>query len=77
RPDAEYARMLSHLDPMAWYGEGEVNPLRLLVEKIKELPEKPDVVLIDSRTGISPLAAPLLFDVSDINVIAFYPHPPA
>nr|WP_239096805.1 hypothetical protein [Streptomyces sp. SID11385] len=77
RPDAEYARMLSHLDPMAWYGEGEVNPLRLLVEKIKELPEKPDVVLIDSRTGISPLAAPLLFDVSDINVIAFYPHPQA
>ncbi|MFJ5090743.1 tyrosine-protein kinase family protein [Streptomyces sp. NPDC088674] len=76
-PDAEYARLLSHLDPAAWYEEDEVNPLRLLVEKVSELSEKPDVVLIDSRTGISPLAAPLLFDVSDINVIAFYPHPQA
>ncbi|GAA3393687.1 tyrosine-protein kinase family protein [Streptomyces roseoviridis] len=76
-PGAEYARLLSHLDPSAWYGEDEVNPLRLLVKAVSGLPEEPDVVLIDSRTGISPLAAPLLFDVSDINVIAFYPHPQA
>ncbi|MFE7412068.1 tyrosine-protein kinase family protein [Streptomyces laurentii] len=76
-PGAEYARLLSHLDPSAWYGEDEVNPLRLLVEAVSHLPEQPDVVLIDSRTGISPLAAPLLFDVSDINVITFYPHPQA
>ncbi|MFI1449593.1 tyrosine-protein kinase family protein [Streptomyces virginiae] len=77
RPGAEYARLLSHLDPTAWYGEDEINPLRLLVEAVSNLAERPDVVLIDSRTGISPLAAPLLFDVSDINVIAFYPHPQA
>ncbi|NLU66005.1 ParA family protein [Streptomyces sp. HNM0574] len=77
RPGAEYARLLSHLDPSAWYGEDEVNPLRLLIEAVSSLDERPDVVLIDSRTGISPLAAPLLFDVSDINVIAFYPHPQA
>jgi MinD-like ATPase involved in chromosome partitioning or flagellar assembly len=76
-PGAEYARLLSHLDPSAWYGEDEINPLRLLVEAVSGLAERPDVVLIDSRTGISPLAAPLLFDVSDINVIAFYPHPQA
>ncbi|ROQ65863.1 CobQ/CobB/MinD/ParA family nucleotide binding protein [Streptomyces sp. 840.1] len=76
-PGAEYARLLSHLDPSAWYGEDEINPLRLLVEAVSGLAEQPDVVLIDSRTGISPLAAPLLFDVSDINVIAFYPHPQA
>lgn len=76
-PGAEYARLLSHLDPSAWYGEDEINPLRLLVESVSGLAERPDVVLIDSRTGISPLAAPLLFDVSDINVIAFYPHPQA
>ncbi|MFD3547369.1 KGGVGR-motif variant AAA ATPase [Streptomyces sp. NPDC058655] len=76
-PGAEYARLLSHLDPSAWYGEDEINPLRLLVEALPHLAERPDVVLIDSRTGISPLAAPLLFDVSDINVIAFYPHPQA
>jgi MinD-like ATPase involved in chromosome partitioning or flagellar assembly len=77
RPSAEYARLLSHLDPAAWYGEDEINPLRLLVEAMGGLAEQPDVVLIDSRTGISPLAAPLLFDVSDINIIAFYPHPQA
>ncbi|WP_411070851.1 tyrosine-protein kinase family protein [Streptomyces sp. cmx-4-25] len=76
-PGAEYARLLSHLDPPAWYGEDEINPLRLLVEAVSGLAERPDVVLIDSRTGISPLAAPLLFDVSDINVVAFYPHPQA
>ncbi|MEV7595245.1 hypothetical protein AB0O42_33775 [Streptomyces sp. NPDC089922] len=76
-PGPEYARLLSHLDPTAWYGQDEVNPLRLLVEAVSNLAERPDVVLIDSRTGISPLAAPLLFDVSDINVIAFYPHPQA
>lgn len=76
-PGAEYARLLSHLDPAAWYGEDEINPLRLLVEAVSDLAERPDVVLIDSRTGISPLAAPLLFDVSDINVVAFYPHPQA
>ncbi|MEQ4196089.1 hypothetical protein [Streptomyces sp. YIM 103828] len=76
-PGAEYARLLSHLDPPAWYADDEINPLRLLVEAVSGLPEQPDVVLIDSRTGISPLAAPLLFDVSDINVVAFYPHPQA
>ncbi|MEV7846699.1 hypothetical protein AB0O50_22220 [Streptomyces cyaneofuscatus] len=76
-PGAEYARLLSHLDPSAWYGEDEINPLRLLIEAMSSLAEQPDVVLIDSRTGISPLAAPLLFDVSDINIIAFYPHPQA
>ncbi|MEU8462741.1 hypothetical protein [Streptomyces sp. NPDC029003] len=77
RPGPEYARLLSHLDPSAWYGEDDINPLRLLVEAVSKLAERPDVVLIDSRTGISPLAAPLLFDVSDINVVAFYPHPQA
>ncbi|MEU5111524.1 hypothetical protein AB0G64_08495 [Streptomyces longwoodensis] len=77
RPGAEYARLLSHLDPSAWYADDEINPLRLLVEAVSNLAERPDVVLIDSRTGISPLAAPLLFDVSDLNVIAFYPHPQA
>ncbi|QHC29522.1 tyrosine-protein kinase family protein [Streptomyces sp. HF10] len=77
RPGAEYARLLSHLDPSAWYAEDEINPLRLLIEAVSGLAERPDVVLIDSRTGISPLAAPLLFDVSDVNVIAFYPHPQA
>jgi hypothetical protein len=55
----------------------EINPLRLLIDSVRDLPDPPHVVLIDSRTGISPLAAPLIFDVADINIVAFYPHPQA
>jgi hypothetical protein len=75
-PNANYARQLALLDPSEWYRE-EINPLRLLIDSVKDLQEPPHVVLIDSRTGISPLAAPLLFDVADINIVAFYPHPQA
>jgi MinD-like ATPase involved in chromosome partitioning or flagellar assembly len=75
-PNANYARQLALLDPSEWYRE-EINPLRLLIDAVRNLPESPHVVLIDSRTGISPLAAPLLFDVADINIVAFYPHPQA
>jgi cellulose biosynthesis protein BcsQ len=75
-PNANYARQLSLLDPSAWYRE-EINPLRLLIDGIAERTPCPDFVLIDSRTGISPLAAPLLFDVADLAIVAFYPHPQA
>jgi MinD-like ATPase involved in chromosome partitioning or flagellar assembly len=75
-PTAEYARQLNLLEPSAWYRE-DINPLRLLIAAIERLSRPPHVVLIDSRTGISPLAAPLLFDVSDIAVVTFYPHPQA
>ncbi len=73
-PSADYARQLSLLDPSAWYRE-QPNPLHQLLEGIKDLRIQPQVVLIDSRTGISPLSAPLLFDVCDIAVITFFPHP--
>lgn len=74
-PSANYARELELLDPSAWYRE-DSNPLRILVDSIRELPSgtRPDVILIDSRTGMSPIAAPLLFDVADIAVMTFYPH---
>ena len=72
-PNANYARQLALLDPAEWYRE-EINPLRLLIDSLQDLPDPPHVVLIDSCTGISPLAAPLLFDVADINIVAFYPH---
>lgn len=73
-----YARDLSLIDPESWYRE-ELNPLRVLVQGIRDLEEtvRPDVVLIDSRTGLSPIAAPLLFDLADMAVIAFLPHPQA
>jgi cellulose biosynthesis protein BcsQ len=76
-PDADYARKLSFIDPEAWYRE-ERNPLRELLELIgKKLPFKPDVVLLDSRTGITRLSGPLLFDLADLAFIVFFPHPQA
>jgi cellulose biosynthesis protein BcsQ len=75
RPGAEYARLLRFVMPSAWYTE-ERNPLRDLMTGLAEgLPFKPDVLLLDSRTGISEISAPLLFDLSDLSVIVFFPHP--
>lgn len=77
RPSAEYARMLRFIDPTAYYQE-EKNPLRDLVRQLKEdLSFKPDVLLFDARTGLNALNGPLLFDLSDLAIIAFFPHPQA
>ncbi|MCP2730548.1 P-loop ATPase, Sll1717 family [Limnofasciculus baicalensis] len=74
-PDANYARLLNFIDPAAWYRE-ERNPLRELIQMLgKDLPFKPDVILLDARTGITPLNAPLLFDLADLAIIVFFPHP--
>jgi hypothetical protein len=74
-PNADYARRLRLLDPEGWYRE-ERNPLRALLDGISErLPFKPDLVLMDARTGISPMSAPLLFDLSDLAIVTFFPHP--
>jgi hypothetical protein len=76
-PDADYARRLRLLDPEGWYRE-ERNPLHALLDGIsKRLPFKPDLVLMDARTGITPMSAPLLFDLSDLAIITFFPHPQA
>ncbi|HEX2224250.1 MAG TPA: ParA family protein, partial [Thermoanaerobaculia bacterium] len=76
-PDAAYARRLNLIDPAAWYRE-ERNPLRELLKKLSTgLGFRPDVVLLDSRTGINQLSGPLLFDLADLAVIAFFPHPQA
>ena len=77
RPDAEYARRLRFIDPLAWYRE-ERNPLRLLLDGLqKKLPFTPDAILLDARTGITPISGPLLFDLSDLDIVMFYPHPQA
>jgi cellulose biosynthesis protein BcsQ len=74
-PDANYARLLNLLDPAAWYRE-ERNPLRELIQLLSHnLSFKPDVILLDARTGITPLNAPLLFDLADLAFILFFPHP--
>ncbi|MCP4657385.1 MAG: ParA family protein, partial [bacterium] len=76
-PDAEYARRLRFIDPAAWYRE-ERNPLRLLLDGVVGgLSFTPDVILLDARTGITPLSGPLLFDLADLAVIVFFPHPQA
>ena len=74
-PNADYARRLRLLDPEGWYRE-ECNPLRALLNGISTtLPFRPDLVLMDARTGISPMSAPLLFDLSDLAIVTFFPHP--
>ena len=77
RVSANYARKLRFINPAAWYRE-ERNPLRLLLDGLKnKLPFVPDVILLDARTGITDLSGPLLFDLADIAVVVFFPHPQA
>jgi MinD-like ATPase involved in chromosome partitioning or flagellar assembly len=76
-PSANYARHLRQLDPDAWYRE-DTNPLRSLYASLAcDLPFRPDVILTDARTGLSNLNGPLLFDVADMVIIVFFPHPQA
>lgn len=76
-PNANYARLLNFIDPGAWYREDR-NPLRELIQIVSaDLPFKPDVILLDARTGITPLNGPLLFDIADLAIIVFFPHPQA
>lgn len=73
-PSPDYARRLAQIDPQAWYEE-ERNPFRLLFDLVSNARLNFDVVLVDARTGISPLNAPLLFDISDMVTVVFFPHP--
>ncbi|HMH15294.1 MAG TPA: P-loop NTPase [Edaphobacter sp.] len=77
RISAEYARLLQFVNPTAWYTEDR-NPFKELVRGLKnDLPFLPDVILVDSRTGLSEISAPLLFDFADLAIITFFPHPQA
>ena len=75
-PDVDYARQLSFLDPASWYRE-EINPLHQLVDGVSKLSIKPSVIILDSRTGITPMSGPLLFDLADLAIVTFFPHPQA
>jgi cellulose biosynthesis protein BcsQ len=75
-PGADYARQLRLIDPEAWYHEHN-NPLRNLIDMLGDLTFRPEVILIDARTGVTPLSAPLLFDLSDLAIVNFFPHPQA
>ncbi len=77
RVSADYARKLGFINPSNWYRE-DINPLRLFLDGLRNnLPFKPNVILLDARTGITNLSGPLLFDLADVAVIAFFPHPQA
>lgn len=74
---ADYARKLRLITPNFWYRE-ERNPLLLFMEKLSTgLPFVPDVILMDARTGLSEVSGPLLFGLSDMAMITFFPHPQA
>ncbi|MBE9241990.1 P-loop ATPase, Sll1717 family [Synechocystis salina] len=74
-PNANYARLLNFIDLDAWYREDK-NPLRELIQLLSsDVTFKPDVILLDARTGITPLNGPLLFDLADLAIIVFFPHP--
>ncbi len=71
---AAYANTLTLLDPGAWYRESE-NPLKELMSLVRtSLSFKPDVILVDSRTGLTTLSAPLIFEQADLAIVIFYPH---
>jgi len=73
--DPNYAKLLRFLDPNAWYRE-EDNPLRELMRKLRNgLPFTPDTILVDARTGITPMSAPMIFELADIAIVNFFPHP--
>ncbi len=68
-----YADRLASLDIELWYRE-QRNPLHRLLEAARSSTLRPDAIIIDSRTGFSPIAGPLLFDVSDLAVVFFHPQ---
>lgn len=73
RVDVVYAERLRLIDPEIWYRES-ANPLHRMLDLATESSLEPDIILLDARTGISPANAPLLFDVSDLAVVCFFPH---
>ncbi|MBF0178502.1 MAG: AAA family ATPase [Magnetococcales bacterium] len=76
-PGAEYARQLRLITPDFWYKE-EHNPLQEFFEALAtRLFFKPDFILLDARTGLSDISGPLLFGLSDMAIITFFPHPQA
>ena len=76
RLGVDYAQRLRLIEPELWYRETP-NPLHSLLDLAATSSIAPDIILMDARTGISPISAPLLFDVSDLAVVCFFPHPQA
>lgn len=71
--DKEYVHQLFALDFQSFYRRN-INPLHQIIEYLKKS-INPHFILIDSRTGLSEINAPLLLDLNDISIIFLYPHP--
>lgn len=71
--NTEYIHLLHQLNFPQFY-RFKTNPLQKVFEMIGETLGA-DVILIDARTGFSEINGPLLFDLADLAVITFFPHP--
>ncbi|MGK2954252.1 MAG: KGGVGR-motif variant AAA ATPase [Solirubrobacterales bacterium] len=77
-PDADYAVGLGRIQPELWYEENPSDtPFHRLLQAVSENAWLPDVLLLDARTGLSAVSAPLIFDLSHVVAICMYPHPQA
>ena len=70
--DKEFIALLNQLNFKQYY-RWKDNPLHILLEELQET-MKPDVILLDARTGLAMSNAPLLFDLSNMAMIFFYPN---
>jgi len=71
--DKTYVHQLFTVDFQSFYRK-HVNPLHQIIEYLKKS-INPHFILIDARTGLSEINAPLLLDLNDVSIIFFYPHP--
>lgn len=72
--NVEYLERLQGIDFHRYYRLAE-NPVVMLLDRLQQLEPKPDFILIDARTGLTDISAPLLFHLSDMSVVVFHPHP--
>ncbi len=66
-----YIHQLTDLDMRSFYKSGK-NPVKQLIEDIK-IKLKPDVILIDARSGFTDVGAITLFDLADTAIVCFSP----
>lgn len=69
--DEDYIHRLADLNIHVLY-HSKVNPIHQLLEDVKKS-LKPDIVLIDARTGFTDMGAVALLDQADLGIICFSP----
>lgn len=69
--DEDYIHRLADLNIHSLY-QSKANPIHQLLEDVKKS-LKPDIILIDARTGFTDMGAVALFDQADLGIICFSP----